>query len=70
MMSMTPLLIHSDSVPPSAKAALREATVAPPESHKELLIIAAKALHTETGLPCEDVLELVGLTEEDCGCGD
>jgi hypothetical protein len=68
MMSMAPLLIHSDSVPPSAKAALREATTS--TEPKALLVEAAKALYAETGLPCEDVLELVGLTKEDCGCSE
>lgn len=67
MMSLAPLLMHSEMVPPSAREALREASTRP-EQQKELLTTAAKILYAETGLPCEDVLELVGLHEEDCGC--
>jgi hypothetical protein len=74
MMSMAPILMHSEQVPASARDALREASSAPPASRDALLTTAAKILYAETGLPCEDVLELVGLHDEksegDCGCRD
>lgn len=73
MMSMAPILMHSEQVPPSARDALREASSAPPASREAFLTTAAKILYAETGLPCEDVLELVGLhaekSEGACGCG-
>ena len=68
MMSMAPILMHSEQVPASARDALREASSAPPASREALLTAAAKILHAETGLPCADVLELVGLHEDDAGC--
>jgi hypothetical protein len=68
MMSMAPILMHSESVPESARDALREASSAEPESREALLTTAAKILHRETGLPCDDVRELVGLHDEG-GCG-
>jgi hypothetical protein len=72
MMSMAPILIYSEHVPATAREALREAS-AQPENREALLTTAAKILHAETGLPCEDVLELVGLHDDrddaDCGCG-
>lgn len=70
MMSMASILMHSDAVPASARDVLREASSAPPPSRDALLEAAAKILYAETGLPCEDVLELVGLRESECGCGD
>jgi len=61
MMSMAPLLMHSDHVPASARQALRQASSAPPEHRFALLMSAAHILHAETGISCEDVKELVGL---------
>jgi hypothetical protein len=74
MMSMAPILMHSEQVPASARDALREASSAPPASRDAMLTAAAKILFAETRLPSEDVLELVGLHDEksegDCGCSD
>lgn len=71
MMSMAPILMHSEHVPATAREVLREASAAEPSSREALLTTAAKILYAETGLPCEDVLELVGLhdDESECGCG-
>ncbi|MBX3232108.1 MAG: hypothetical protein KIT84_19665 [Labilithrix sp.] len=66
MMSMAPILMHSDHVSPSARQALRAASSARPEHRDALLVTAARILHAETGLPCEDVKELVGLPTGDC----
>lgn len=70
MMSMAPILMFSDHVPASAREVLREASSAEPASRDALLSQAAKILYAETGLPCEDVLELVGLhdAESEGGC--
>ncbi len=59
--SMTPLLIHSAGVPETARSALRAALDAPPASVEQhaLLESAARILHSETELDCDDVRELV-----------
>jgi len=59
--SMAPLLMHSDQVPPTARDALRAAYDAPVDRRDEMLESAARILHSETGLECGDVRELVGL---------
>ena len=64
--SLTPLLIHDESVPRGARVALRAASSAEPEARNRMLRIAAKILYTETGLECRDIHELVGLTAEPC----
>jgi hypothetical protein len=66
--SMTSLLIHSQSVPTPVREALESAEAAAPEDRNQLLESAARILHDETGLPCADVLELVGLPADGC-CG-
>ena len=66
--SMSSLLIHSAAVPVVAREALESAHAAPPEHRQELLHSAARILHHETGLACDDVLELMGLADDDCGC--
>lgn len=69
MMSMAPILMHSEHVSSVARQALRRASSAPPEHRDALLLSAARILHSETGIPCDDVKELVGLPQEDgCGC--
>ncbi|CAN5158733.1 hypothetical protein BH09MYX1_BH09MYX1_07010 [soil metagenome] len=66
--SLAPLLVHSEQVPPGARAALRNAFAAAPEAREELLLHAARAFAQETDLECYDIRELVGLTGEgSCG---
>lgn len=69
MMSMAPILMHSEHVSPSARQALRQASSAPPEHRDALLLSAAHILYSETGISCEDVKELVGLSDDDESCG-
>lgn len=66
MLSVSRLLLHSDDVPPSARAALTSALHGPVEERCENLLEAAVILHREVGLDCTDARELVGLA--DCGC--
>lgn len=58
---MGPLLIHSADVPLFVRDALADAYAAAPEQRTHRLEAAARLLHRETGLECEDVRELVGL---------
>ena len=67
MMSMAPLLMHSDHVPVSVRDALRTAYAAPDAERGKLLKSAAHALSASTDLECHDVLELLGIAAE-CGC--
>jgi hypothetical protein len=60
--SLVPLLIHSDSVPREAQIALKAALDGPPELRSASLERAARAIYRATGLDCDDVRELVGLT--------
>ena len=59
--SMLPLLMYEDDVPASARAALREANVAPEDERQAHLEAAARALYREAHLDCADARELVGL---------
>jgi hypothetical protein len=59
--TMAPLLMHSDEVPPAARAALRAAYDVPAERRIELLESAARILYEETDLDCRDIHELVGI---------
>ena len=64
---VAPLLIHSDYVPASARGALKAAYAAPPERRDALLESAARVLHEETDLGCDDVREIFGFPQEgDC----
>jgi hypothetical protein len=67
MLSLTPLLIHSDAVPAEARSALRAASEATPDHRTAELETAARALYEGTDLVCGEVLELVGLPEGTCG---
>jgi len=60
-LSLAPLLIYDDDVPASARAALREADLAPAEERQAHLEAAARALYREAQLDCADARELVGL---------
>ena len=66
MLSMTPLLMHSDAVPAEARSALRAAYEAPPERRTAELETAARALYDGTDLECGEVRELVGLPDGSC----
>lgn len=59
--SITPLLLHSESVPASARAALRAAFDSPLEERGLHLESAARILSQELDLECGDAMELVGL---------
>lgn len=59
--SMAPMLIHSTDVSRDVRDALLDAYAAAPEQRTSHLEAAARLLHRETGLECEDVRELVGL---------
>ena len=67
MLHMAELLIHSDDVPLAARTALATALQGPVELRREQLTLAARILHQDSGLPCEDACELVGLAD-DCSC--
>lgn len=60
-LEITRLLLHSDDVPPEARAALRDAYNAPAAERELHLVAAAKILHREVELECRDARELVGL---------
>jgi hypothetical protein len=60
-LSVTHLLLDSDSVPLGARSALRSAYQAPVEERRPYLETAARLLHRELGLDCTDARELVGL---------
>jgi hypothetical protein len=59
--SVTPLLLHSENVPATARRALRVAYEASIEDRTPLLESAARILHHELDLDCHDARELVGL---------
>ena len=61
MLQMGGLLIHSQDVPDSAREALLSARSAPAAERRSMLLQAAKILHLDLGLDCEDAVELVGL---------
>ena len=65
--SLTPLLLHSEHVPVTARHALRAAHDAPLEERRQHLESAARILHRELDLDCSDARELVGLGA-DGGC--
>jgi hypothetical protein len=60
--SVTPLLLHSEYVPVTARRALRVAYESPIEDRTPLLESAARILHRELDLDCSDARELVGLS--------
>jgi len=66
MLHMPELLIHSHDVPLAARAALTSAISGPADQRRSNLIEAARILHLDTGLDCEDACELVGLSDCDC----
>jgi hypothetical protein len=61
-LSLLPLLIFEDDVPPRARAALRQATLAPAGERQMYLEVAARELNREANIDCADARELVGLS--------
>lgn len=68
MLRIAELLIHSDDVPPAARVALASAYQGPETTRFDNLVEAARILHRDTGLDCDDARELVGLEAGDCSC--
>lgn len=70
MITMASLLAHDESVPLAARTALLAAHTGPPEVRVGLLQSAARILHREAGVDCNDAHELVGLqyVSAECGC--
>lgn len=62
-LSLVSLLIHEQDVPAAARAALREASIAPARQRHALLEAAARALYREADLDCADARQLVGLDD-------
>ncbi|MBS1150828.1 MAG: hypothetical protein H6Q89_2526 [Myxococcaceae bacterium] len=65
--TMAPLLMHSDSVPPAAREALKQAYLGPQEHRDAHLESAARLLCRETELDCGEARELLGLPDGSCG---
>jgi hypothetical protein len=65
-LSMASLLVHSQVLPPAARDALSAAHHGPPEGRLAQLESAARILHDEVGLGCEDARELVDLPYGEC----
>jgi hypothetical protein len=61
--SMVPLLLVDEAVPPRARAELLAATVASDAERALHLEAAARVLYDEAHLPCADARELVGLAD-------
>lgn len=61
-LTLAPLLLWSDDVPPTARRALREAQRSPLAERGPLLEAAARSLAHDAGLDCADARELVGLS--------
>jgi hypothetical protein len=68
MLRIAELLIHSDDVPAAARTALVTAYSGPQTDRFDNLIEAARILHRDIGLDCEDARELVGLDASACSC--
>ena len=62
-LSLLSLLLVEEDVPPSARAALRKARLAPDGERAAWLQAAAFALHREAHLDCDDARVLVGLED-------
>lgn len=69
MLGITRLLLHSDDVPAAARTALSNALATDATARADSLIAAARILHRDIGLDCEDALVLVGL-DDSCGCNE
>jgi hypothetical protein len=58
---MVPLLMHSPDIPEQVREQLRAAYLAGPDQRAEQLYSAARSIHEELDVECEDARELVGL---------
>jgi plasmid stability protein len=67
-LSITPLLIHSEAVPPEARDALKSAFLGPQETRRAQLETAARAIFLSTDLDCREAREIVGL-DSSGSCG-
>jgi hypothetical protein len=65
--NVSSLLMHSNDVPPQAKAALLAAVRLPEDSRGPELERAARSLFYDLNLSCADARELVGLPPGRCG---
>jgi hypothetical protein len=65
---MAPILLHSTAVPEAAREALRIALFGPPETRRDALLSAARVLHRDADIECDDARALVGL-DENGSCG-
>jgi len=66
MLSLAPMLMHSEAVPAEVRSALRAASEASPDRRKTELKLAAQTLYQVTDLDCTDVRELLGLPDGCC----
>lgn len=68
MLHMAELLVHSPDVPLAARVALSSALALPADAdqRRTSLVEAARILHLDSGLDCEDACELVGLADDEC----
>jgi hypothetical protein len=64
--SMTSLLVHEDSLSREARDAIVDARESAPPERDAKLESAARLLHSETGLECRDVRELLDLPDGAC----
>jgi hypothetical protein len=64
--TMASLLLHDERIPRAARDALEAAKEGPTARRREHLWSAARILHREAGVPCEDACELVGLQPGTC----
>ncbi len=65
-LSLAPLLLHSDDVPESTKRVLEAGLRGPPWQRRLALESAAKLIHLQTGVSCDDARELVDLPPGQC----
>ncbi len=65
-LSLAPLLLASDDVSPRAKRVLEAGVHGPAWQRRLALESAAKLIHLETGVSCEDARELVDLPPGTC----
>ena len=67
-LSFAPLLLYTESIPAVARRALLAAQQSSLEERTPHLEVAARSLHRELELDCEDARELVGLSDAgSCG---
>lgn len=65
-LSMIPLLMHSPDLPAEVRHALSAAQAADPEQRDDHLVVAARLMHDQLAVDCNDARELVGLLPGGC----